>query len=99
MIDALSTPPYANAMVDQKMTSLKLVLGMNARAFIGVADPCRTHERRPSAISSSAGTQPASAPALCSHFPTFNPTMLSVTASVRPIIATVMKYVLFDDSD
>ena len=44
IVDALSTPPNANAIVDQKMTSLKPVLGISDAAVIGVADPYVIHE-------------------------------------------------------
>ena len=46
IVDALSTPPNANAIVDQKMTSLRLVLGTSDAAVIGVADPKRAPRRR-----------------------------------------------------
>ena len=39
MIEPVSTPPKANAMVDQKIMSFRLVLGRNAAASIGVAEP------------------------------------------------------------
>src|SRR5262249_24790168 len=76
IVDPLSGPPNANAIVDQKTTSFRLVLGTNAVALIGVADPKRRHETRPSTISSSAGIQLAIAPRLLSHLPTFSPTTL-----------------------
>ena len=52
----------------------------------------------PSTRRNSIGTQLAIAPTLFSHLPTFNPTTFSVTARTSPLIATMMKYVLFDDS-
>src|SRR5262245_50407391 len=99
IVDPLSTPPKANAIVDQKITSFKLVLGTNAGADIGVADPKRRHATMPSTMSASAGIQLAIAPRLFSHLPTFRPTTFSVTARTRPLIDTAMKYALFDDSD
>ena len=39
IVEPLSGPPNANAIVDQKITSFKLVLGTKAFASIGVADP------------------------------------------------------------
>ena len=70
-------------MVDQKMTSFRLVLGTNASGGIGVADPKRLHETAPSTISTPAGIQLAIAPTLFSHLPTFNPTTFSVTAMIE----------------
>src|SRR5262250_3703926 len=94
IVDALSTPPNANAIVDQKMTSLRLVLGRSDEGARLDADPNLTHEIAPSAMSSSAGSQPAIAPTLLSHLPTLRPTTLRTTAIVRPVIATAMKYSL-----
>src|SRR5204863_8438602 len=91
IVDPLSTPPNAKAIVDQKMMSLRLVLGKNACAFMDVADPNRPQATTPSAISSSAGVHPAIVPALLSHLPTFSPTTFIVTATVRPLAATRMK--------
>src|SRR6185436_13901555 len=91
IVDALSTPPNANAIVDQKITSLRLVLGTNAPASIGVADPKRLHEIAPRTKSAPAGIQAASAPTLLSHLPMFRPTTLRVTARTSPPIATAMK--------
>src|SRR5262249_45661726 len=87
-----------NAIVDQKIMSLRLMLGMNAAGVIGVAEPNRFQERTPSAISAASGIHAAIAPALCSHLPISRPTMLSATASVSPIIDTSMKYVLLFES-
>src|SRR5436190_16834749 len=98
IVDALSTPPKANAMVDQKITSFRPVLGTNVSAVMGVADPKRLHVRVPRVSSAKAGMQLASAPMLFSHLPTLRPTTFSVTARVSPDIATVMKYPLFDDN-
>ena len=98
IVDALSTPPNANAIVDQKITSFRLVLGTSACDPSGVADPKRRHATAPSAIRSSAGIQPASAPALFSHLPTFSPTTFIVTAMASPTVEIAMKYVLFADS-
>src|SRR6185436_11283704 len=98
MVAPLSTPPNAKAIVDQKMTSLKLVLGTMASAVSGVADPNRIHEIAPSTINTVAEAQPAIAPALLSHLPTSRPTTLSVTVTRRPAIATAMKYELCEAS-
>src|SRR5262249_8930468 len=97
IVDPLSTPPNANAIVDQKMTSFSPVLGTNDDAGIGVAGPNRLHATAPSAISSPAGIHPATAPALFSHLPTSSPTTFIVTATTRPVIATAMKYALLVD--
>ena len=91
MVEPLSTPPNANAMVDQKITSFKLVLGARVCGVIGVAVPNRLHEIAPSTISTSAGIQPATAPMLFSHLPTSRPTTFMVTASVNPTSAKTMK--------
>src|SRR5215510_14755767 len=85
IVDALSTPPNAKAIVDQKMTSLRPVLGTNvAGAAIGVADPNRVHDTTPRMMSAPAGTQLATAPTFVSHLPTFSPTTFKVTATARP---------------
>src|SRR5581483_9152198 len=81
------------------MTSLSPVLGTNEDGGIGVAGPKRRHDKAPRTTSSAAGTQLASAPTLFSHLPMLRPTTLSATASVRPVIATTMKYALLDDQD
>ena len=91
MVEALSTPPNANAIVDQKITSLRSVLGTNEAAGIGVAEPYRDQESHPRTTSAPAGTQLAIAPTLFSHFPTFRPTTLRVTVRTRPAIATAVK--------
>src|SRR5437868_5757774 len=49
----------------------------------------------PNAHSSANGIQPLIAPMLVSHFPMFRPTMLSVTAIVRPATAKMVTYVAF----
>ena len=98
IVDPLSTPPNANAIVDQKITSLRPVLGTSDEGVIGVADPNRYHDTTPRPISSSAGIHPAIAPTLFSHLPTFSPTTFIVTAIARPTTATAMKYVLLVDS-
>src|SRR5262249_44963970 len=90
IVDPLSTPPKANAIVDQKITSLRLVLGRNAPASIGVADPNPRHATPPSPTSSVAGIQLATAPTLFRHFPTPRPTTFSVTAIARPVIDPAM---------
>src|SRR5262245_18298739 len=98
IVDPLSTPPNANAMVDQKITSLRFVLGAKAAPSIGVAEPNRLHAITPRPTSSIAGIQLAIAPTLFSHFPTSRPTTLSVTAIASPVIDTAMKYALLPDS-
>ena len=55
IVDPLSTPPKANASVDQKMMSFTCMLGTSACAFIGVAEPNRLHATAPRPISSIAG--------------------------------------------
>ena len=92
IVDPLSTPPNANAIVDQKITSFRLVLGTSVCAVIGVAVPNRRHEIAPSSISTSAGIQPARAPTLFNHLPTSSPTMFIAAAIVRPASAKTMKY-------
>src|SRR5579864_4616427 len=84
-------------MVDQKITSLRAVLGTNARAGMGVADPNRLHDTTPSATSAPAGIQLAIAPTLFNHLPTFSPTTFIATATARPVMDTTMKYVLLPD--
>src|SRR5712692_4313255 len=91
IVDPLSTPPKAKAIVDQKMTSLRPVLGTSDRAVIGVADPYLIHEKNPNARRSEIGTHAASAPTFVSHFPMFKPTTLSATAAVRPTTDTARK--------
>src|SRR5262249_20508655 len=97
IVDPLSTPPNAKAIVDQKMTSFRLVLGANASGGIGVADPNRLHEAAPRTITTPAGIQLAIAPTLCSHVPPFSPTTSIATAMTRRVIATAMKYLLLED--
>src|SRR5215471_867881 len=65
--DALSTPPYANAIVDQKITSFTLMLGTTEDVVIAVADPKRLQETAPSTISSPATIHAATPPALLNH--------------------------------
>src|SRR5882672_4481731 len=96
IVDPLSTPPNANAIVERNTRSLRRVPGTSAPALIGVADPCFDHEYSPNPISSATGIHPAIAPALLSHFPTFKPTTLSETAIVRPMTETAMKYGALD---
>ena len=81
------------------MTSFSPVLGTKAPAGIGVADPKRDHDTKPSVMSAAAGIQLASAPTLLSHLPTFRPTTFSPTASARPAIDTTVKYVVLVESD
>src|SRR5262245_64217597 len=91
IVDPLSTPPKANAIVDQKITSFRLVLGTSDAASIGVADPKRLQDTAPSTINRPATIHAAMPPALFSHLPTSSPRTLTVTANVRPIIDAVMK--------
>src|SRR3981081_3075888 len=98
IVEALSTPPNAKAIVDQKMTSFRLVLGTIEPSVIGVADPNRNADSTPNAIRKSAGTPAAIAPTLLSHFPTFTPTTFMTTAIARPPSDTAMKYALLVDS-
>src|SRR5450830_1478744 len=81
------------------MTSLRPVLGTNACALIGVAEPKRLQDRAPSTSRSAAGIQPAIAPTLLSHLPMLRPTTFNVTAIVRPASETRMKYVLLVDKN
>ena len=99
MMDAPSTPLYANAIPDQKIMSFRPVLGMKSDGDIGVAEPYRFHDTRPNTINSAVGIHAATAPTLVSHFPTLRPTMLRPAARTRPAIDTVMKYQLLDESD
>src|SRR6059036_3735661 len=80
IVDPLSTPPNANAIVDQKITSFSVVLGRSECDVIGVAGPNRTHHTTPNTMRNVAGTQAAIAPALFNHFPTFSPTTFITTA-------------------
>src|SRR5579872_4494595 len=98
IVDPLSTPTKANAIVDQKITSFRPVPGTNARGGIGVADPNRLHDTAPSPISTRPEVQPEIAPRLFSHFPTLRPTTFMATAIVKPIIENTMKYVPLPDS-
>src|SRR5438093_3010580 len=98
IVDALSTPPKAKAMVDQKMTSFSVVLGTRDSAVIGVADPNRIHAIAPNPIRKTPGVQPASAPTLVSHLPTLRPTPLRITASATPASETMMKYAVWVES-
>src|SRR4029453_7707947 len=61
IVDPLSTPPNAKAIVDQKITSLRLVLGVIVSSVIGVAALKRIQDTTPIAISSTAAVQPAAA--------------------------------------
>src|SRR5947199_10661768 len=69
IVEALSPPPQAKAIVDQKITPLSVVLGTKAAAVIGVADPNRIHATLPNPISSSPGLHAASAPTQRTHLP------------------------------
>src|SRR5262245_59175129 len=91
MIDALSTPPNANAIVDQKITSLTLVDGRKLRALRSVADPNRAHADAPSVSSTTTGIHAATAPTLFSHLLTSSPTMFNAAASTSPASETETK--------
>src|SRR5271169_5113596 len=91
MVEALSTPPNAKAIVDQKMTSFRLVLGTKDRAVMAVADPKRLKDTTPRPMRTIDGIQPATAPTLFSHLPTFSPTTFMETAIRRPTVETARK--------
>src|SRR5580765_7373351 len=99
IVDALSTPPKAKAIVERKTRSFSDVPGRSEAAVIGVADPYLLQEYTPNPMSSAIGIHPAIAPPLLSHFPTFRPTTLRTTATVRPARATAMKYGGLEASD
>src|SRR5207244_3221673 len=82
IVDALSAPANAKAIVDQKITSLTLIFGTSASNVIGVADPKRFHDSTPRAISANVGIQSATAPALVNHLPMFTPITFITTAIV-----------------
>src|ERR671937_383082 len=99
IVDPLSMPPKAKAIVDQKITSLRLMLGTSAAAVIGVADPNRPAATTPNTMRNRSGTHAAAAPTLFSHLPTFSPTRFRSTAIERPTIDTAMKYGPLVESD
>src|SRR4029450_9426161 len=86
IVDALSTPPKANAIVDQKITSFRLVLGMSDAVSIGVADPKRDQDTAPSVINRPATIHAATPPALFSHLPMSGPRTFTGRANASPII-------------
>src|SRR5215468_10975372 len=90
-------PPKAKAIVDQKITSFKLVLGIRDCASIVVADPKRAHDTPPRTIRSPAEIHAETPPALFNHLPMSRPTTFTDTANVRPSTAAVMKYRLLVD--
>src|SRR5579863_10020987 len=57
MNDAASGPVHANAITDQKMTSLKPNVGMSVVALIGVADPNLCQATMPMAMSTIVAVQ------------------------------------------
>src|ERR1051326_8729642 len=65
--EALSTPLKANAIVDQKMASLRWLPGISAVALMSVAEPKRNHARGASMTRRQAGAQELTAPRLCSQ--------------------------------
>ena len=91
IMDAVSTPPKANAIVDQNRTSFSASSGMEAGSAKLVALPNRAAPIRPSVIRMSAGIQTPTAPAFCTHFPMRRPATFGRTAMARPAIAAVMK--------
>src|SRR5258708_30231837 len=99
IVDPLSTPPNANAIVERNTRSLSPVPGVSVCAVMGVADPDFIQEYRPNATRNPSGIHPAIAPALLNHFPMLSPTTLSATAIVRPTTETVMKYGWLVESD
>src|SRR5215467_14268822 len=67
MNDAVSQPPKANVNVDQKIRSLKCVLGISAPALNEVADPKRLKAIKPITRMMTTGSHMASPPTLLSH--------------------------------
>src|ERR1700681_4951455 len=91
-MDALSAPLSENAIVDQKMMSLRWVLGTSDPSVIGVADPNRWSATDASATRMTAGSHSATAPTLCSHFAMSRPRTLRPTASASPAHDATTKY-------
>src|SRR5579872_1607595 len=89
--EPLSRPPNANAMVDQKITSLSDVAGTKERALRDVADPYRSHETTPSTMTAAATIQLATPPMLFNHLPRARLRTFRQTAIARPAIETVRK--------
>ena len=85
-------PLSENATVDQKMTSLRCVVGMNEARVSGVADPNRAHTTALNATSATVGNHMPIEPRLCSHLLMFNPMTLSTTASPSPRMDAMTKY-------
>src|SRR5690242_17186791 len=90
IVDALSTPPNANAIVDRNTRSFRLAPGASVAGVNDVADPYRAHEYRPNPHSSTSGIHPLTAPTLLSHLPMSSPMTFSVTAIVRPVTAKIV---------
>src|SRR5579863_547954 len=92
MNEIASGPVHANAMTDQKMTSLRANPGCNVCGVMRVAAPNFHHANKPMPINSSVTAQRLTPPALFNHLPTSSPSTLRIVASVSPAIATAMKY-------
>src|SRR6266581_3476240 len=93
MNDAVSQPPNAKNKSDQKMMSLKWVLGTIEWRVNVVADPNRCQAMKPITITMAAGTHMATAPTLCSHLPTSSPTKFISVAAARVTNEKMMKNV------
>src|SRR5260370_25242698 len=74
MKEAVSQPPKAKVKDDQKIMSLKRVLGIMVVALKEVAEPKRCHAMAPMPMMITTGSHIATAPTLCSHLPTLRPT-------------------------
>src|SRR5437867_6038088 len=91
-MEALSSPLNENVMVDQKMMSLRWVLGTRLALVNSVAEPNRTQQTRPRPIRMIVGTQNPIAPRLCSHLPILRPATLRPTAIASPMREKTIKY-------
>src|SRR5437867_1785764 len=91
-MEALSSPLNENVMVDQKMMSLRWVLGTRLAPVNAVADPNRAQQTRPRPIRMIVGAQNPIAPRLCSHLPMLRPATLRPTAIASPMREKTMKY-------
>ena len=86
MKEAVSQPPKAKVNDDQKIMSLKRVLGIMLVALKEVADPKRCHAMTPMPMMITTGNHIATAPALCSHLPTSRPTTFRMVTMVKVMI-------------
>ena len=82
MNDAVSHPPNANVSTDQKIMSLKCVLGIMECSVNEVADPKRCHATKPITMTIPTGIHIAIAPTLCSHLPISSPTIFNSVAAL-----------------